>query len=322
MQTSNSATFTFELKTYTSSAKTTQIGDGDSGTAVGTISPTGRAPTLSAGNISYIDSNSITKDLTDDDDQIIKNYSNLLVSLNSKATANKGAEFNADCYSFTMSGYATQYASNTDTIPIQKTFNACSNSQFAITVVDSRGNSTPCNITVSDYYNYTKPSISSFTVERTNPALIGTTVNLSVSGTFDDDWLYAVSNTIITARYRYREQGGSYGSYSNIALTTGSGTFNYSGNISGTFVEDIAYEFEIEIVDKLDSVITTTNVPTITPTMDIDTDQRLTAFGMMGSVESPGVQAVNYFTSSGSLLVPPGMSFEWNSKHHSFWLSP
>ncbi len=314
MQTVNSTTFTFELRTYTSSSKTTQIGSTSSKTATGSISSTGRAPTLSVGNISYQDTDTSIVDITESNDIIIKDYSNLQVNLSNGGSVNKGAILNTYCYSFIVSGHSTQYASNTDTFPINKTFTDCKDNQFIVKITDSRGNynSYSIDIDTDHFHNYIAPTIESIQAQRTSPDLIGTTVNLTFNGTYDN-WNLSTTNTCSTSRYRFKEVGGSYGSWNNISIVWNAGSFSYNANISGTFDAEKAYSFEIEIADLLSSTIDTCNITTITPTMDIDTEKRLTAFGMMGSVDSNGIQATNYYDANGSILCPVGMSFEWNA---------
>lgn len=312
MQASNAATFTLELRTYTDSSKSTQIGSTSSTAAAGSISSTERAPILPISNITYVDTNAITKALTDTDTQMIKGFSDLKIIMSAKGSTRKGAIFNSNCYAFSVPGSATQYASNTDTLNIERTFEGIATDQFVVSVMDSRKNSTPQTFNI-ELIPYTQPVISSFTVQRQN-LTSATVVAIAFAGTYYK-WNFAVSNTKTIARYHYKESGGSsYGAWVNIStLSWAEGNFSGGFNMTGTFDVTKSYDFEIEIQDQLVSVSKSAILPTITPTMDIDTEIRRVAFGMIGSVSASGVQATAFYGKNGSRVDLIGESKEWNS---------
>ena len=138
MSTVNSGTFSFVLTTKSGS---TTIGT-SSDTATGSI--TGANPTFSASNITYKDTNTTTTAVTGNNQHLVQNLSNLLVTLSS-ATGNKGATITK--YEATINGVKKTLTSagNID----YGVINSSSNLTLTVKVTDSRGNTTSASKTVT-----------------------------------------------------------------------------------------------------------------------------------------------------------------------------
>lgn len=251
MSSSNSATWTFKLITYTSSSGSA-VGSPSTKTATATISSTGRAPTFSSSKLSHIDVNENTIAITNDSRIFIKGFSSLKITTTA-ATANKGASIKS--YTFTNSG-----TTKTLTAAGSVTFPAVSSNQYNVVVKDSRGNTSSASVTIpsENWLEYTSPSFNKakVTVKRVEPDNTGTTVKIAVEGTYFDWGELAQTNTIQTLKYRYKESSASDDNYCEwvnlIPTTNANGHFVYEPtNQSGTFDIDKAYVFEFEATDKL-----------------------------------------------------------------------
>ncbi len=293
MTTVNSATWDFELKTYSDNTKTTQIGSTATGTATASISTTGSAPTFNLSNISSIDSNITSYNITGNNQKYISGISNLKISISAKATANKGATIGENAYAFLVEGKTTQYGGQSDTLPIIKTFNAISNKQFTVTITDSRGNSTYHNITL-DLIPYSSPVTTQATLTRVNPDLSGKTAHFQFNGTYTNWSGLSESNSITLAQYRFKIQGAEeYGEYVDItdSITQGNGSFLFDSDISGSFDKTKKYEFQLivrDIFGEATQASKTALLPDAQPTIDIDVENRRVAIGKIISSQEEG----------------------------------
>lgn len=159
-------------------------------------------PTINS--FTYIDNNSTTVALTGNNQHIVQNYSSLVARVGS-ATANKGAggiakyvvECNGKTVQNTSSGNFTVGAVNSNR-----------NVDVKLTVTDTRGLSASKTITVTMLAHSTPTA--NVTLERLNNYEDETylTVDGSVSS--------VNSKNTMAIKYRYKQSGGSYGSYVNI----------------------------------------------------------------------------------------------------------
>lgn len=211
----------------------------------------------------YIDTNTTTTTITGDPSKFIKGYSNaqITVSVAKKASAQKGATMST--YSFENAGLTTPTPkAYSDVADVVETLNGIQNSNLVVRATDSRGNNTAKTKTIGTFINYTVPVISSKSITRTNNVDDETT--LAFSGTYNNWTGLSQSNSIQHAKYRYRETGGTWSSYSSdLTLTTNTGgSFSYSGTIAGDlgvsgFDTTKSFEIEIVITDRLASVTPT-----------------------------------------------------------------
>jgi len=101
-------------------------------------------PTFTASNITYKDSNSTTTAVTGNNQQLVQNLSNLLVTITS-ATGNKGASISK--YEATINN-TTKSITSAGNIDFGK-INSASNLTLSVKVTDSRGNTTTATKTVT-----------------------------------------------------------------------------------------------------------------------------------------------------------------------------
>lgn len=277
MYASNSANWDFSLSTYTDSSKTTVIGVESTAIGQASISSIGSAPTFSNTGISAKDTNTKTLAITNDENAFIKGFSNLELTLNNKATANKQATLGDSAYSFASTGLPTQYANQSDALPIIKTFQGVTNNQYVITATDSRGNSTSITNTIN-MIDYSVPVITSFTAKRVQPNLTGETAEINCTGTFFTS--EQITNSL-TAKYRFKENSDSatYGEYYDISVAISNNNFNIVGNLPGIFNIEKSYVIEIKISDNLSDVLKEVILLSANPTIDIDTNSNTVAIG-------------------------------------------
>ena len=273
----NSDSWDFSLSTYTDRSKTTVIGVESTATGQASISNIGSAPTFSNTGISAKDTNTRTLAITNNENTFIKGFSNLEITLNNKATANKQAVLGNSAYSFASADLPIQYANQSDTLPIIKTFQGVSNNQYVITATDSRGNSTSITNTIN-MVNYSAPIINSFTVKRVQPNLTGETAEINCTGTFFTS--EQITNSL-TAQYRFKENstGAIYGDYHNISVTSSNNSFNIIGNLPDLFNIEKSYVIEIKVSDVLSDVVKEVVLLNANPTIDIDTNNSAIAIG-------------------------------------------
>lgn len=307
MSTVMNTTFTFELRTYTESSKTTQIGSTSSTTAQGYL--ISAPPLLSSTNVTHLDSNSTTVALTGSNTKFIQGYSTLQITVSAKATAQSVATLGNNAYVFEVPGETTQYANQSDSLNFVKSFTTIGYNTYNLKVIDSRGQQLTIPKTLTNWTAYSSPVISSISVTRQNGS--DADILISFIGTYTDWTGLSTTNSIQTARFRYKEVGGAYGSYTTITLTT-----NASGSFSKTSYNPVdldkykSYDFEIEVIDRLSNNIQTITVPVGTSTMALDIGNKLVGVGKIptntyayGSIDAAGdiytnlvkVQTIDYY---------------------------
>ncbi len=155
-----------------------------------------------------------------------------------------------------------------------------------IRAYDSRNNNT---IKYKDIlvYNYDKPVINA-TLTRLNNFEAQTT--LKVSGTFSSLTISGVNkNTVVASgglQYRYKERGGTFGSWTNLTTTVGSGTFTCTDVIL-TLDNTKAFDFEVKCVDKLDTTTNPYSVDVGTPILFIADILKSVGIGKKPSASLP-----------------------------------
>lgn len=235
---SNSLGVTFFLRTeigsntfYSTIAKTMTIANGN--------------PTL---NPTVVDSNNTTKALTGDANKLVKYFSNAYYTIG--ASAIKGASLSSQ--KVTHSGSAKTSATGT--------YNAVENGTFAFEAKDSRGNTSTKTITKTmvDYVKLT--CNQDIKISTSGVATIKATGNYW-NGNFG-----AVANTL-TLQYRYKTQGGSWSSWTNITNTKSGNTYSGTATISGLNYKT-SYVFQCQAVDKLMTVSTGEKTTKALPVFD------------------------------------------------------
>lgn len=215
-----------------------------------TLTITNAKPTL---NPSVYDSNSKTTALTGDNSKFVKYYSNATFSIG--ATVYKGA---------TIKSQSVKVGSKSSTAA-SGTINAVDSGTFNFSITDSRNNTTPDEV-VKTLINYVKLTCN---MSINAPTTDGN-LTLTASGNYFNGSFGAVANTL-TVQYRYKVNGGSYGSWT-AATATKNGN-KYTANISLTGLDyRSTYTFQCRAVDKLATVNSAEKTVKTTPVFDWGAD--------------------------------------------------
>ena len=199
-----------------------------------TVSESASKPTLSP---TVSDSNSTTTALTGDSSKFIKYYSNAAVATG--AAARNSATLNS--YKITCGAKSLTTTSGT--------INAVESGPFTFSATDSRGYTTTqtVNKTLIEYIKLT------CSLNAGAPTTAGV-ATLQISGNYFNGSFGAVANTL-TVQYRYKTQGGTYGSWTETTATKSGNTYNATATISGLDYQ-ATYVFQARAVDKLITIST------------------------------------------------------------------
>ena len=239
---SKSGTGTITCDTYSGS---TLIGS-KSTSFTATVSESASKPTL---NPTAVDSNTTTTALTGDSSKFIKYYSNASVATGAQARNS------ATLKSQKITCGAKSITSASGTI------NAVESGSFTFSATDSRGYTTTqtLNKTLIEYIKLT------CSLNAGAPTTAGV-ATLKISGNYWDGTFGKVANTL-TVQYRYKAQGGSYGSWTTVSATKSNNTYNATATISGLNYQT-TYVFQARAVDKLATINTDEQARRTTPIFD------------------------------------------------------
>lgn len=239
---SKSGTGTITCDTYNGS---TLIGS-KSTSFTATVSESDSKPTL---NPTAVDSNTTTTALTGNSSKFIKYYSNASVATGAQARNS------ATLKSQKITCGAKSITSASGTI------NAVESGTFTFSATDSRGYTTTqtLNKTLIEYIKLT------CSLNAGAPTTAGV-ATLKISGNYWDGTFGKVANTL-TVQYRYKAQGGSYGSWTTVSATKSNNTYNATATISGLNYQT-TYVFQARAVDKLATVNTDEQARRTTPIFD------------------------------------------------------
>ena len=211
-----------------------------------TVNESASKPTL---NPTAVDVNTTTTALTGNSSKFIKYYSNASVSTG--AQARNSATLKSQ--KITCGGKSITSASGT--------INAVESGSFTFSATDSRGYPTTqtVNKTLIEYIKLT------CSLNAGAPTTDGV-ATLKISGNYWDGTFGALANTL-TVQYRYKTQGGSYGSWTTVSATKSNNTYNATATISGLDYRT-TYVFQARAVDKLATVNTDEQARRTTPIFD------------------------------------------------------
>lgn len=211
-----------------------------------TVSESASKPTLSP---TVSDSNTTTTALTGNSSKFIKYYSNASVATGAEARNS------ATLTSQKITCGAKSITSASGTI------NAVESGSFTFSATDSRGYTTTqtVNKTLIEYIKLT------CSLNAGAPTTAGV-ATLKISGNYWDGTFGAVANTL-TVQYRYKAQGGSYGSWTTVSATKSNNTYNATATISGLNYQT-TYVFQARAVDKLATINTDEQARRTTPIFD------------------------------------------------------
>ena len=203
-------------------------------------------PTL---NPTAVDSNATTTALTGNSSKFIKYYSNASVATGAQARNS------ATLKSQKITCGAKSITSASGTI------NAVESGTFTFSATDSRGYTATqtVNKTLIEYIKLT------CSLNAGAPTTAGV-ATLKISGNYWDGTFGAVANTL-TVQYRYKAQGGSYGSWTTVSATKSNNTYNATATISGLNYQT-TYVFQARAVDKLATINTDEQARRTTPIFD------------------------------------------------------
>ena len=239
---SKSGTGTITCDTYNGS---TLIGS-KSTSFTATVSESASKPTL---NPTAVDSNATTTALTGNSSKFIKYYSNASVATGAQARNS------ATLKSQKITCGAKSLSSASGTI------NAVESGSFTFSATDSRGYTTTQTLNKA-LIEYIKLTCS---LNAGAPTTAGV-ATLKISGNYWDGTFGAVANTL-TVQYRYKTQGGSYGSWTTVSATKSNNTYNATATISGLNYQT-TYVFQARATDKLATKNTNEQTRRTTPVFD------------------------------------------------------
>lgn len=214
-------------------------------------------PTFST--FTYKDTNTTVTGVTGNNQFLVKGLSTLQVIIGSanKMVAKNGATAKNYVISIDTLTKTVDYSTSDITTSIG-TVTSSGTKRLNVRAYDSRNLSTLAykGITV---YDYAKPVINA-SITRLNNFEAQTTIK--VSGTYTKLTIGDVDkNTITSVKYRYREAGGTWSSWTTLSTTITSGKFTCS-DVTLSLDNTKSFEFEIQAVDKLQTT-------TISSTLDI-----------------------------------------------------
>ena len=238
-----------------------------------TVNESASKPTL---NPTAVDSNATTTALTGDSSKFIKYYSNASVSTG--ASARNSATLTSQ--KITCGAKSISSASGT--------INAVESGSFTFSATDSRGYPTTqtVNKTLIEYIKLT------CSLNAGAPTTDGV-ATLKISGNYWDGTFGAVANTL-TVQYRYKTQGGSYGSWTTVSATKSNNTYSSTATISGLDYRT-TYVFQARAVDKLATVNTDEQARRTTPIFDWSKDD----FNVNGDFTVNGATTITGATTVG-----------------------
>lgn len=207
-------------------------------------------PTLSP---TVADSNTATTALTGDSAKFIKYYSNASVVTGAKARNSATLKSQKIvCGAKSISGASG-------------TISAVESGSFTFSATDSRGYTTTqtANKTLIEYVKLT------CSMEAGAPTTAGV-ATLKISGNYFNGSFGKVANTL-TVQYRYKTQGGSYGSWTTATATKSGNTYSANISISGLNYLN-AYVFQVRAIDKLATVNSNEQTRKTTPVFDWSKD--------------------------------------------------
>lgn len=207
-------------------------------------------PTLSP---TVVDSNTTTTALTGDSAKFIKYYSKASVATGAKARNSATLKSQKIvCGAKSISGASG-------------TISAVESGSFTFGATDSRGYTTTqtVNKTLIEYVKLT------CSMEAGAPTTAGV-ATLKISGNYFNGSFGKVANTL-TVQYRYKTQGGSYGSWTTVTATKSGNTYSATASISGLNYLN-TYVFQVRAIDKLATVNSNEQTRKTTPVFDWSKD--------------------------------------------------
>lgn len=251
-----------------------------------------------------VDSNTTTTALTGDSAKFIKYYSKASVATGAKARNSatlKSQKIVCGAKSLTTAS---------------GTISAVESGSFTFSATDSRGYTTTqtVNKTLIEYVKLT------CSMEAGAPTTAGV-ATLKISGNYFNGSFGKVANTL-TVQYRYKTQGGSYGSWTTVTATKSGNTYSATASISGLNYLN-TYVFQVRAIDKLATVNSNEQTRKTTPVFDWSKDD----FNINGTLKVNNKNIFDLIYPVGSIYMNvnstnPGTLFggEWEQIQGRFLL--
>ena len=205
-----------------------------------TLTIVNATPTFSASNVTYEDTDTSVVAITKNNQHIVQNKSNLKVNYTS-ATAKKGATISN--YSFSLNGVTQGITSSSGSVIFGK-INSSNNLTLNATVTDSRGNKTSVNKTIT-ILPYSKPNAI---------------VILNRLNNYEDESYLTVDGSVASVnskntmaiKYRYKQSGGTYNSFTTISdnvkqtlILNKNNEYIFNVVVTDAFNEKFDYDFTL-----------------------------------------------------------------------------
>ena len=193
-------------------------------------------PTVSA---TIIDTNSTTIALTGNNAKLIRGFSTASVTIS--ATPKNSA---------TISSYYIATGDGRNISSSTGSFIGIKAADFLVQAMDSRyyvTRKTYNKATENNWINYIYLAFTTAQVVR--PESTADTATITLAGNYFNGNFGSVNNTL-TVKYRYKESGGSYGSWVTVTPTLSDNTFSYSETLS-SLSHNSEFVFEFNATDQL-----------------------------------------------------------------------
>ena len=252
-------------------------------------------------DFTYADSNAAVVAITGDNQVLVRGQSTLqtTISVANKMQAVKYA--NPARYSVVYDGTTDQkpYSDTADVISTFTAVDSIGQRTIVATAIDSRGNNTSVSKSVT-VYDYADPTIES-TLERENN--FGTDTTLHLEGTWTPLTIGGTAkNSLLsgTLKYRYKEDGGSYGSWTTRNFTVTGDKWAISSDVVISLDNTKKYVFEFQLSDRFKTVYGEGSVDVGKPIMFVGEMGDEPAVGIGKTPAQAGLDVVGPIYSDGN----------------------
>lgn len=234
------------------------------------------------GNITCIDNDPVTTNLTGDNTKFILNYSNAKVNINNIAVAKNSATIKN--YNIT-DGTTTNTIQPSTTVPFGSIIYDVSRNLIEVYAIDSRGLSVKNSVTLNTI-NYTEPIIDSSTnLKRVNG--VGTSLTFIFSGSFWKKNFGSVTNNIKFFKYKkILAESNNWDGAEWIDIPNTKYTIDENGNIKNVenailtdFEIGTEYKVKIRIEDELNYSEMILNISSGDPIIAFNKQRKIVGIG-------------------------------------------
>ncbi len=239
------------------------------GTSLGTSYtnwPSSIIDTITAGTLSYADTNATTVALSGSNQNIIQNQSSLAVTIG-EATVDKSASIVSYAIYINDVLMATESAAGTYSLGTQ---DLSTNAVLKLVITDSRGQSVTVTLTIT-VIAWTAPTATT-TLQRVNN--FESTATLAISA----QWASEIVNNVLSLSYRYKLSSATSYTTGSSALTNGATT-----TLAETFNSGSVYNVQVVVADSLGSTTIDLILPKGVPLLYLDAKKSSIGIGDLPS---------------------------------------